>query len=81
MQASGTSDTLRELGAEFGVDVAVMDLLGEPSNEEGTVSSSEVRAYSLATWRRDACAFASAPARDDGHCRCEGRLRMAALTW
>ena len=49
MQASGTSDTLRELGAEFGVDVAVMDLLGDTSNEEGTVSSSEVRAYFVAT--------------------------------
>lgn len=42
-QASGTADTLRELGAEFGMDVAVMDLLGDDSNEDGNVSSSEVR--------------------------------------
>jgi len=42
-KASGTADTLRELGAEFGMDVAVMDLLGDDSNEDGNVSSSEVR--------------------------------------
>lgn len=40
-QAAGTADTLRELGARHGMRVQVMDLLGDASNADGNVSSSE----------------------------------------
>jgi len=42
LQAAGTADTLRELGAQYGMRVQVTDLLGDASNTNGNVSSSEV---------------------------------------
>lgn len=44
-QAAGTVDTLRELGAQHGMRVQVMDLLGDASNADGNVSSSEVAPF------------------------------------
>ena len=40
-QAAGTADTLKELGSRSGMHVRVMDLLGDASNADGNVSSSE----------------------------------------
>ncbi len=40
-QAAGTADTLKELGSRNGMRVRVMDLLGDASNADGNVSSSE----------------------------------------
>lgn len=42
LQAAGTADTLRELGAQYGMRVQVTDLLGDANNTNGNVSSSEV---------------------------------------
>lgn len=42
-KAAGTAETLKQIGGELGLDVAVMDLMGDDSNANGNVSSSEVR--------------------------------------
>lgn len=42
-KAAGTATTLQELGAEYGMRVRVMDLLGDSADADGNVSSSEVR--------------------------------------
>lgn len=41
-QAAGTAETLQELGGDLGLEVAVLDLMGDNSNADGNVSSSEV---------------------------------------
>lgn len=41
-QAAGTAETLQELGSDLGLEVAVLDLMGDDSNADGNVSSSEV---------------------------------------